>query len=88
MTDNKADIETDIREVVDRKERPSLMEAFRLSETSRHRGALTDLAMELASQSALITVTPALAAVLFPTSPRRSVPRVISLTRFPHTQPL
>jgi len=52
MIDNKADIEADIREVVDRGEQPSMMEPLLISESSKHRGDLADLAVELAAHSA------------------------------------
>lgn len=52
----KADIEKDIKEdvepVIDREERPALMEPLVLSGDSRHREALNDLAFELAQHSA------------------------------------
>ena len=47
----KADKIEDIKAVVDRREAPSLMEPMVLGEGSRHRGALTDLALELAQKS-------------------------------------
>lgn len=52
MNDNKTDMEADVEEVVDRGEQPSLMEPLLISESSRHRGVLTDLAVELAAYSA------------------------------------
>lgn len=52
MDTKKADIIADIHEVIDRGEQPSLMEPLLISETSRHHGALVDLAVELAAQSA------------------------------------
>jgi Fic family protein len=52
MDKNKADIEADLKEVIDRGETPSLMEPLLISETSRHRAALADLAVELAGHSA------------------------------------
>ncbi len=52
MADNKADIETDIKEAVDGGEQPSMMEPIRISESSKQRAALTDLAVELAAHSA------------------------------------
>jgi Fic family protein len=52
MTDNKADIETDIKEVIDRGEMPTMMEPLLISETSRHRKDLTDLTVELATHAA------------------------------------
>jgi len=52
MIDSKADTDADIQEVVDRGEQPSMMEPLLISESSKHRGALTDLAVELAAHSA------------------------------------
>jgi Fic family protein len=52
MTDKKADTEADIQEVVDRSEQPSMMEPLLISESSKHRKALADLAVELAAHSA------------------------------------
>lgn len=52
MIDSKADTEADIQEVVDRSEQPSMMEPLLISESSKHRGALADLAVELAAHSA------------------------------------
>ena len=55
MNDFEADIETamnpDTQEVPDRGESVSLMEPMKISETSRHRGVLTDLSVELAAHS-------------------------------------
>ena len=55
MNDFEADIETamnpDTQEVPDRGESVSLMEPMKISETSRHRGVLTDLSLELATHS-------------------------------------
>ena len=51
MTDSEGDIEADIK-VADRGEATSAMEPLSLSEGSRHRPALTDLAVELAARSA------------------------------------
>src|ERR1700694_437475 len=48
---NKADIEGDIKAAEDRGELVSLMEPLLIGEGSRHRGALTDLALELAQKS-------------------------------------
>jgi Fic family protein len=45
-------MEADMETVVDREEMVSLMEPMRIGETSRHRPALTDLALELAQKSA------------------------------------
>src|ERR1039457_458896 len=47
----KADIEEDIKAAEDRGELVSLMEPLLMGEGSRHRGALTDLALELAQKS-------------------------------------
>ena len=56
MRDFEADIETATREdgsaLVDRGEQVSLMEPMRISETSRHRAGLADLAVELAAHAA------------------------------------
>src|SRR5467141_2253850 len=51
MTSN-ADIDADIMAAVDRRESTDLMEPLLIGETSRHRGALTDLAVELAQKAA------------------------------------
>src|SRR5437899_10387840 len=51
MTSN-ANIDADIMAAVDRKESTDLMEPLLIGETSRHRGALTDLAVELAQKAA------------------------------------
>src|SRR5436309_10274566 len=51
MTSN-ADIDADIVAAVDRGESTDLMEPLLLGETSRHRGALTELAVELAQKAA------------------------------------
>jgi len=48
----KPDIIADIPAVEDRGETTGLMEPLLIGETSRHRGALTDLALELASKAA------------------------------------
>jgi Fic family protein len=48
---NKADIEADMGPADDRGEPVSLMEPLLISESSRHRGALTDLALDLAQKS-------------------------------------
>jgi Fic family protein len=48
---NKADIIEDIKAAEDRGELVSLMEPLLVGEGSRHRGALTDLALELAQKS-------------------------------------
>ena len=52
MTKKEADIEADIRPVKDRGEVISLMEPLLIGNDSRHRAALTDLALELAQKSA------------------------------------
>ena len=52
MYKKKADMEADIKEVIDRGESPSLMEPLLISENARHRVALSDLAVELAAHSA------------------------------------
>ena len=49
---DKADIELDISAVIDRKEAVALMEPLLIAEGSRHRGELTDLAIEVAARSA------------------------------------
>ncbi len=50
--DSKEDIKADIVAAADRGESTTLMEPLLIGETSRHRGALTDLAVELAQKSA------------------------------------
>ena len=52
MTNIKQDIKSDIKAVVDRGENVSAMEPLLIGSDSRHRLALTDLAVELAQQSA------------------------------------
>ena len=52
MTKKETDIEADIRPVKDRGEVISLMEPLLIGNDSRHRAALTDLALELAQKSA------------------------------------
>ncbi|MGB5467196.1 MAG: hypothetical protein WBM84_14045, partial [Sedimenticolaceae bacterium] len=56
MTDSDTDDEAAIKPVngapLDRGEPVSLMEPMRISESSRHRGELNDLAVELAAHSA------------------------------------
>src|SRR5438132_5758487 len=52
MGEKKADIKADIKSVTDRGESVGLMEPLLISETSRHRAALTDLALELVQKSA------------------------------------
>jgi len=47
-----ADIKADIIAVTDKGELPSEMEPLLLAEGSRYRGALTELALELAQKSA------------------------------------
>jgi Fic family protein len=49
---DKTDIEADISAVMDRKETVALMEPVLIAEGSRHRGELTDLAVEVAARSA------------------------------------
>jgi Fic family protein len=50
--DSKADIKADIKVAKDRGESTALMEPLLIGETSRHRGALTELAVELAQKAA------------------------------------
>src|SRR3989475_11009464 len=52
MGEKKADLKADMKSVPDRGESVGLMEPVLISETSRHRAALTDLALELAQKSA------------------------------------
>jgi Fic family protein len=52
MANNEADIKPDIKAAADRNEVVSLMEPLLISDTSRHRAGLTDLALELAQRSA------------------------------------
>jgi Fic family protein len=52
MIDNEADKKADIFEVADRGEAVTAMEPLLVSEASRHRSGLADLAVELASKSA------------------------------------
>ena len=52
MSKNQADIEADISAVIDRHEALALMEPLLIAEGSRHRGELTDLAVEAAARSA------------------------------------
>jgi Fic family protein len=52
MARSPTDPEADIPTAMDRGETTALMEPMRLSEDSRHRGPLTDLALELAAKSA------------------------------------
>ena len=49
---NKEDIKEDMTEVIDRHEQPTGMEPLLLSEGSRHRPGLNDIAVELAASSA------------------------------------
>ncbi|HKW61292.1 MAG TPA: Fic family protein [Candidatus Acidoferrum sp.] len=49
---SKADIKADISPAKDRGEPTALMEPLLIGETSRHRGTLTDLALELAQKAA------------------------------------
>lgn len=51
MKPKKPDIETDIQKLTNRGETLGLMEPMLISESSRKRGELTDLALELASKS-------------------------------------
>lgn len=50
--DIEADMKEDILEVIDREEAVTMMEPLLISGTSKHRGPLNDLALELAAQSA------------------------------------
>jgi len=52
MDSFKPDIEPDISAVIDRQESVNLMEPLLIAEGSRHRGELTDLAIEVAARSA------------------------------------
>jgi len=52
MPTKRTDIKPDISAVVDRGEKIMRLEPLRLGETSRHRGELTDLAIDLAARSA------------------------------------
>src|SRR6266446_352278 len=52
MGKKESDIKADIKSVTDRCESVGLMEPLLISETSRHRAALTDLALELVQKSA------------------------------------
>ena len=52
MANKKADIKADIKPAKDRGEPISLIEPMRIGETSPYRGALTDMALELAQKSA------------------------------------
>lgn len=50
----KPDIKADMEAVVDRGESVSLMEPTRISESSRHRATLADLAVDLAARTPLV----------------------------------
>src|SRR5271166_4133823 len=52
MVSKKPDIKADIGPVADRDESIGLMEPLLIGESSKHRGALNDLALELAQKSA------------------------------------
>src|ERR1700678_1270535 len=52
MVNKKTDIKPDIKPVSDRGESIGLMEPLLIGESSKHRGALNDLALELAQKSA------------------------------------
>src|SRR5271165_7194105 len=52
MVTKKPDIKADIKAVSDRNESIALMEPLLIGESSHHRGALNDLALELAQKSA------------------------------------
>ena len=52
MSDSESDFKPDIKAAKDLGETTSLMEPLLISETSRHRAALTDIALELAQKSA------------------------------------
>ncbi|WP_426441370.1 hypothetical protein [Bradyrhizobium genosp. P] len=52
MTEKIEDEKEDISTVIDRGESPSQMEPLPISESSRQRGALTDLAVDLAGKAA------------------------------------
>ena len=52
MTDHPTDIEADISAVIDRGEGAGLMEPLLIGESSRHRNALSDLAVDLAARAA------------------------------------
>lgn len=52
MAIKKPDLKADIEAAKDRRETVSLMEPLLIGEGSRHRAALTDLALELAQKSA------------------------------------
>jgi hypothetical protein len=48
----KADTEADIVPIVDRRESPSMIEPLLIGDGSRHRGPLSDLAVDLAARAA------------------------------------
>jgi Fic family protein len=52
MADHPTDIEADISAVIDRGEGTGLMEPLLIGESSRHRNALSDLAVDLAARAA------------------------------------
>jgi hypothetical protein len=52
MTDDNKDIKADMQKVIDRGEQPSMMEPLLISQSSKHRGTLADLAVELTAHSA------------------------------------
>lgn len=52
MDDSHADMEEDISAVIDRSEGTGLMEPLLIGESSRHRGPLTDLTVDLAAKAA------------------------------------
>lgn len=52
MSDSREDIKEDISAAVDRGESTGLMEPLLIGESSRHRGLLTDLAVDLAARAA------------------------------------
>lgn len=52
MSDIKADTEADIKEAIDEGESTSMMEPLLISESSKHRRDLADLAVDLAAHSA------------------------------------
>jgi len=53
MSDHPTDIEADISATIDRGEGTGLMEPLLIGESSRHRGVLTDLTVELAAKAAV-----------------------------------
>lgn len=52
MSERKADIKEDITAVIDRGEATALMDPLLIGEGSRHRGIITDLAVDLAARAA------------------------------------